>query len=83
MKATFARAVLLAQKIHEESMKAYFNGGRSMNWEGTSYYRLGYSEAATKATTELGLDSEWAHVIYLLNYTVWKDIQDWAKQNKL
>ncbi len=64
----FAKLILEAQKLHEESWNKK---------EGK--YKLSQEEAADQACVKLGISAEWAFVIYLLNYSTWNDIQGWAE----
>lgn len=65
----FASAILLAQKLHEESWD-----------EKTKIYQLTNRIAATIAVEQLDLPGEFNYPIYLLNTFVWNDIQDWAEE---
>lgn len=67
MISAIAAAVMLAQKISEES------------WDAQKHiYTKNQNEAAKEACKQLGLPPELAEVIYYLNSYVWNDIQEWA-----
>jgi len=67
-----AKAVLLAQDIHEDS------------WDTSKdKYIISTVSAATQAVAKFSLPKHWITIISECNTTAWDDIQDWAKeQNK-
>jgi len=80
----FARAILGAQKLREES----FDHGKADALEKTEAeardftecYSLSISQAARKAVREQGFDIRMNEPIYLLCKYTWNDIQNWAKE---
>lgn len=80
----FARAILDAQKIREESFDS--KEANKMELEILivkdfgSCYTISEEEAADKAAENAGYDKRGAMPIYLLNKYCWNDIQTWAEK---
>lgn len=69
-----ARAVRLAQDIHESS---WISNRDELNY---GHYDKSFVEAARESVMELGLDSFWEPVIARWCAGYWNDVQFWAKQ---
>ena len=79
----FARAILDAQKIREESFdhKAADEAEKNESYPDFSkFYRKSMTEAADEAAGNAGFDKQGTQPIYLLNQYCWNDIQAWAKE---
>ena len=77
-----AEAILLAQKIREESFdqkeaNRMVKEDKYPNFTGC--YKTTMYEAADKAAEQIGLDESATQPIYLLNQYNWNDIQIWAE----
>lgn len=67
--ATFAKAILDAQSIREES------------WNG-KHYEKSYEQTAKESLILHESDVAFASIISMLNLIGWNDAQAWAEENK-
>lgn len=68
MMKILAKALLLAQEIHE---KSWVSKKQS--------YAIDLYKASILAIKELGLDEKWVPIIDYLNCYLWNDVQMWAE----
>ena len=86
----FARAILDAQKIREESFdtKAANKAEKELKAphrlyiDFSKFYKKSMQDAADEAAANAGFGECGSLPIYLLNQYCWNDIQAWAEENK-